>query len=178
MPQQRLAKAAQSNSHVAVPRRADPQRLQLRVRAQRFEGRTLLVEPTPEDAKALRFHLANALGPKVLIVSAPTAAAAVVEFGRHRGGFDLMLINQTLGKAETGIKLLRYLRPRIAYPAEVKAILYADEIAPPLAREALAVGFHHVFHADELGSSTGMIDRLWHVLKPDIDWTSTWRGLP
>ena len=166
-----------SNGSTGTRRRVDPQRLRRTVGRLPCQGRILLVDDDRHDLDAIRLKLGIVLGPGVEVLGARTVRKALDIFATHKGQFDLLLLNYMLKPQGTGIELLGALQdyPR---PYASKAVLYSGRMDAALARTAAEAGFNAAVATDELDSMSAMSELLWRLVKPDIDWSASWRGLP
>ena len=158
-------------------RRVDPQRLRRAVERLPSRGRTLLVDDNRFDIETIRLKLGMVLGPGVEIVTARTVATALDKFAAHEGRFDLLLLNYLLKPGSTGIELIGALQ-RGPQPHPSKAVLYSSKLDAALAQTAAKAGFTAAVKTDDLDSMTSMSELLWRLVKPNIDWSASWRGLP
>ena len=140
-------------------------------------GRTLLVDDNRFDLEIIRLKLGMVLGPGVEVLTARSLNAAVDHFNRQQGRFDLLILNHRLAPDQTGIDLIAAIH-KCPRPHPAKAVLYSSKIDPKLAQDAAKAGFDAAVPADELDSMSAMSELIWRLVKPDIDWSASWRGLP
>ena len=158
-------------------RKVDAQRMRRVLSRLPAHGRTLLVDDNRFDLEIIRLKLGMVLGPGVEILTARSVAAAVDHFNRQHGRLDLLILNYRLAPDQTGLDLLGALQ-RCPHPHPAKTVLYSAKMEAKLAQDAAKAGFHAAVPADELDSMAAMTELVWRLVKPDIDWSASWRGLP
>ena len=158
-------------------RRVDTQRLRRTVEAMSCGGRILLVDDERLDLDTIKLKLGIVLGPRIEVHTAGTVSTAIDQCLRHGGRFDIYLLNHHLRPSDTGLDLFELLS-RCPQPNPVKSVLYSSRMNPSLAREAERRGFDMAVSTEELDSMTAMAELLWRLVKPNIDWSASWRGLP
>lgn len=143
----------------------------------RHRGRVLLVDDDRQDLEAIRIKLGIVLGPGIEIVTARSLRGAIDAYESNAGRFDVLLINHLLMPQGTGLELLSALQEHPKPPA-AKVVLYSSRMDPALADAAREAGFNEAVSTEELDSMTAMAELLWRLVKPDVDWSASWRGLP
>ena len=157
--------------------RVDHARFRRAVRELPNGGRTLVLDNDRQDLVAIAQKLKIVLGPEAEVLAAQDAAKAVDRLVEQPARFDLVLLNHGLGRGMTGLDLLAVIRNTLP-EARFRLVLYSSAMDAELAAKAAKAGFDLAVHADELDSMVSISRHLWSILKPNIDWSASWRGLP
>lgn len=174
-----MTRRTQSSANsMKLSRRVDPQRLRRTLSGMRHKGCILLVDDDRHDLEAIRIKLGIVLGPGIDVVAARSLRTAIDTYDVHGGRFDILLLNHLLKPQGTGLELLAALSEHPKPPAGAKSVLYSSRMDPSLAQSAAKAGFHAAVSTDEFDSMSAMAELLWRLVKPDIDWSASWRGLP
>ncbi len=117
------------------------------------DKRVLVVDDDATGLDWIAATLRGMGGDDLDISTARSVEAAMDICLSHDGGFDLVLLNNKLGRGQTGVELLGRMR-RAGLPKTALAVLYSKVLTRTLREQARAAGFCETLATDDLNSGS------------------------